>query len=272
MGLQGGSAINKIGWWWSWHGVDKAEYAEVYNLDKEEPEGVGALWDAQTHCGINDKPLTTPVLNRFAYLIHFFRYLMENKPIIESLYWTMPGIHDNIWERRPSLVDWEVIQMVVTIIKRIVGSILLNQWSGKEWLLSEAIVDMVRIYTYFSGDDADDDVSKHLYTMVEGRGNPPYVENLRSNLIDVHSKMGYWVKDNLNNVLAPLLQILAPKKNTTTGSIFFLTHGISWSLNISRLFIRVKMWTPKYLYRIWCPSSINTSWMQNLLSIKTPHI
>ena len=48
--------------------------------------------------------------------------------------------------------------MIVTSTKHIVGSIVLNQCSGGEWLLSEAIVDLVRIYTYFSGDDADDDV------------------------------------------------------------------------------------------------------------------
>ena len=72
----------------------------------------------------------------------------------------MPGIHDIIWARTPSLVDWEVINMIVTSMKRIVCSIVLNQCSGKEWLLSEAIVDLVRIYNYCSGDDADDDFVK----------------------------------------------------------------------------------------------------------------
>ena len=43
----------------------------------------------------------------------------------------MPGIHDNIRARRPPLVDWELIHMIVTSIKRIVGSIILNQCSGK---------------------------------------------------------------------------------------------------------------------------------------------
>ena len=59
----------------------------------------------------------------------------------------MPVIHDNIRARRPSLVDWEIIKMIVTSMKRIIGSIFLKQCSGKEWLLSEAIVDLVRIYT-----------------------------------------------------------------------------------------------------------------------------
>ena len=45
---------------------------------------------------------------------------------------------------------------------------------------------LVRIYTYCSGDDADDDVSKHLDKMVEERGNSPDAENLRSNLLEVH--------------------------------------------------------------------------------------
>ena len=73
--------------------------------------------------------------------------------------------------------------MIVTSMKLIVDSIFLNQFSGKEWFLSEAIVDLVRIYTYFSGDDDDDDVSKHLDTMVEERGNSPDVENLCSKLL-----------------------------------------------------------------------------------------
>ena len=48
----------------------------------------------------------------------------------------------------------------MTSINRIGGIIVLNQLSGKEWLLSEAIVDLVWIYTYCSDDDSDDNVSK----------------------------------------------------------------------------------------------------------------
>ena len=52
--------------------------------------------------------------------------------IFGYLYGTMPGIHANIWERSPSLVDWEIIQMIVTSMKHIVGSSVLNQCFGKE--------------------------------------------------------------------------------------------------------------------------------------------
>ena len=48
--------------------------------------------------------------------------------------------------------------------------------------------------------------------MVEERGNYPDAENLRSNLLKAHSKMRSRVKEKLINVLAPLLQILAPTK------------------------------------------------------------
>ena len=78
----------------------------------------------------------------------------------------MPGINVNIRARRPSIVNWEVIQMIVTRMKCIFGSIIINQCYGKEWLLSEVIVYLVRIYTYFSCDDAEKDVSKHLDAMV----------------------------------------------------------------------------------------------------------
>ena len=60
----------------------------------------------------------------------------------------MPGIHNNIRARRPSIFDWEVIHMIATSMKRIVGSIFLNQCSGKECLLSGAIGYLVRIYKY----------------------------------------------------------------------------------------------------------------------------
>ena len=60
--------------------------------------------------------------------------------------------------------------MVTASTNHIVISIILNQCSGKEWLLSEAIVDLVWIYTYCSGDNVNEYVSTHLDEMVEERG------------------------------------------------------------------------------------------------------
>ena len=44
-------------------------------------------------------------------------------------------------------------------------------------------MDLVRIYTYCSGDDDNEDVLKHLDKMVEERGNSKYVKILRSDLL-----------------------------------------------------------------------------------------
>ena len=98
---------------------------------KKRQKGARALRESQIHCGIKEKRLLTPVSTRFAYLIHSFRSLLKNKPEIEYLYGTIPGIHDNIRARRPSLLDWEVIHMILTSMKRIVGIIVLNHFSGK---------------------------------------------------------------------------------------------------------------------------------------------
>ena len=55
-------------------------------------------------------------------------------------------------------------------------------------------------------------LSKHPDTMVEERGNSLDVDNLRGNLLEVHSNMRSRVNEKLNNFLAPLLQIPAPTK------------------------------------------------------------
>ena len=94
---------------------------------KKIQKGARDLWEAQIHCGIKSKRLLTPVSNRFAYLIHSFISLLENEHAIEYLYRTISGIHDNTQARRPSLVDWEVIKMLVTIMNRIARNIVLNQ-------------------------------------------------------------------------------------------------------------------------------------------------
>ena len=109
-------------------------------------KGARDLQEAHLHCRIKYKRLLPPVLTRLAYLIHSFRSLLDNKPAINYLHVSMPGIHDNIRERRPSLVEWEVIRIIVSRMKRIVGNIVLNQFYVNEWVLSEAIVDLVRIY------------------------------------------------------------------------------------------------------------------------------
>ena len=102
------------------------------NWMKNIQKGAQALREAQLYCGIKEMRLLAPVLTCFTYLIHSFSSLLDNKPVIEYMYGSMTGIHENIWERRPSLVDWEVIQMILTITKCIIGSNVISQCYDKE--------------------------------------------------------------------------------------------------------------------------------------------
>ena len=72
---------------------------------KKIHKGALALREAHIHCGIKDKRRLTPALTCFAYLIHSFRYLLDNKPAMDYLYGIVLGIHDNILARRPYLVN-----------------------------------------------------------------------------------------------------------------------------------------------------------------------
>ena len=56
-------------------------------------------------------------------------------------------------EQNTSLAYWSGTSTVVTNMWQIVGSIVKNQASGGKRLISEAMVDTVRVYIYLSGDD-----------------------------------------------------------------------------------------------------------------------
>ena len=59
-------------------------------------------------------------------------------------------------------------------MKHIVGIIVKNQASGEKWLISEAIVDTVRVYIYCSGDEVDEVeevLNVKLDQMVEEKGS-----------------------------------------------------------------------------------------------------
>ena len=86
----------------------------------------------------------------FAYLIHSFQYLIENKGDINYLYGSTNNIPDIIREIKPYLTDWSVTSTVVMTMRQIVGGIVKKHASSGEWLISESIVDTVRVYIYIS--------------------------------------------------------------------------------------------------------------------------
>ena len=52
--------------------------------------------------------------------------------------------------------NWSVTSTVVMTMRQIVSNIVKNQASGEKWLISEAIVDTVRVYICLSGDEVNE--------------------------------------------------------------------------------------------------------------------
>ena len=84
------------------------------------------------------------------YLIQSFWYLLENKCTINDLYGSMYNIPDRIRERKTSVTDSSVTSTFFITMQRIVRIIAKNQAYGGKWIISEEIVDTVRICIYIS--------------------------------------------------------------------------------------------------------------------------
>ena len=74
-------------------------------------------------------------------------------------------------------------------MKYIVGSIVKNQASGWKCLISESIVDTVRVYIYWYGDDVDEVFKVELGQMVEEQDFSAESRQTRRNLEEAHMKM-----------------------------------------------------------------------------------
>ena len=161
----------------------------MHHLDKKITKGEKDLETTHKNMGLPCKKLIKPVNNRFTYIIHSFIYLIENKGAIKYLYGLMENIPEIIREQKPSLTDWSVTSTVVITMQKIVGNISKNQASGGKWLISEAIVDTVRVYIYLSGDEVDEVLKVELDQMVEEKYGPGEARQLRTNLKETHMKM-----------------------------------------------------------------------------------
>ena len=109
----------------------------------------------------------------------------------------MDNIPDKIREQNPSLADFSVTSTVVTTMRRIVGSIVKNHYSGGNWLISEAIVDTVRLYIYCYGGKFGDFLNMELDQMVEEKDGLGEDIHLRKNLEETHTKMREILKSKL---------------------------------------------------------------------------
>ena len=78
---------------------------------------------------------------------------------------------------------------MVMIMCHIVGSIVKNQAYGSKWLISEEIVDTVRVYISCSGDKVDEILKVELDHMMEDQDGLEETRNLRRKLEEMHMKM-----------------------------------------------------------------------------------
>ena len=62
---------------------------------------------------------------------------------------------------------WSVTSPIVITMRQIDGSIVKNQVYVGKWLIYESIVDTVRVYIYWYGDDMDEGFKVELDQMVE---------------------------------------------------------------------------------------------------------
>ena len=67
--------------------------------------------------------------------------------------------------KNPSLADYSVTITVMMTMRRIIGSIVKKQSSGGKWLISEKIVDTMRLYIYCSGDEVDEVFNAEMENM-----------------------------------------------------------------------------------------------------------
>ena len=72
---------------------------------------------------------------------------------------------------------------------QIVSSIVNNQASGGKWLISESIIDTVRVYIYWYGDDVDEVLNMELEHMVEYQGGLAEARQMIRNLEETHMKI-----------------------------------------------------------------------------------
>ena len=82
-------------------------------------------------------------------------------------------------------------------MRHIVGSIVKNQASSDKCLISEAIVDTVRVYIYCSSDEVDEVLKLDLEHMVEEQDDSGEARQPIRNLEEIHMKIRECEEQNI---------------------------------------------------------------------------
>ena len=181
---------------------------------KKSQKGATFLAQSQEHCGLRPKRMLTPVKTRFAYLIHSFRALLENRPAIDYLYSEKPGMSAKLRERKPSWQDWEVTQMIISTMKSVVTSTTLNQACGKRWGLADAIIDFIEVFRQCQDGAVNKDVEDQCSKILDQHGHDDEAVTFCENLKSVSNRMRCEVREKLLPFLKPLLRYDCPDEKS----------------------------------------------------------
>ena len=76
------------------------------------------------------------------------------------MYGPIPGVGNAIKTHKTSDEDWEVVHMVVHTMKEVVASVHKNELVGRQWLLSDTVMDIVGLYLFCCDQSAMTEVDK----------------------------------------------------------------------------------------------------------------
>ena len=119
-------------------------------LTNKSSLGSRALTKAQNNIGLKPHKMCTPIKTWWEYLIDALQCLIENRAAIDYMYGPMAGVGGNIKRQIPKWMDWEVSITVVHTMKNIVECIKLNQTKVEEWMLSQAVKELLELYISIS--------------------------------------------------------------------------------------------------------------------------
>lgn len=190
---------------------------------KKSQKGANSLRESQEHCRLCPMKLLTPVKTRFAYLILSFRCMLQNKKAIEYLYGEKPGMTTALRSRRPSSDDWLVAEVLVETMKDVLNSIKFNQMSGGQWLLADAVDDLIRLYCKFFVDEPLDNIKVIMDRLHANGEDDILVRNVHELSKNILGKL----KSHLEPFLEPLVPqiihdrpVLRPEKYHLWFSLF----------------------------------------------------
>ena len=128
------------------------------------------------------------------------------------MYGPMPGVENEIKTCKPSNEDWELVHVVVHTMKVVVASAHKNELVGRQWLLSDAVMDIVGIYLFCCDQSAVPEADQRCGEIKEKNENSASSVRLANNLLEPHYNILENVKNKLAYFIGQLIKALDGRK------------------------------------------------------------